>query len=207
MTFRATSRQYEQEGNALVYVFVFALIVIYLVLAAQYESFRDPLIILIALPTALFGALLPLNIGGFLGFASINIYSQIGLVTLIGLISKHGILMVDFANRLQETRGFSRRGAIEEAAAVRLRPILMTTAAMVVGMVPLILASGAGARSRFDIGLTIFAGMAIGTLFTLFVTPAVYTFLARDHAAADGERKGAGAFGAGGAAGGAVRRA
>ncbi len=181
--FQGDSRQYEQEGNALVYVFVFALIVIYLVLAAQYESFRDPLIILIALPTALFGALLPLNIGGFLGFASINIYSQIGLVTLIGLISKHGILMVDFANRLQETRGLSRRGAIEEAAAVRLRPILMTTAAMVVGMVPLILASGAGARSRFDIGLTIFAGMAIGTLFTLFVTPAVYTFLARDHAA------------------------
>jgi len=181
--FQGDSRQYEQEGNALVYVFVFALLVIYLVLAAQYESFRDPLIILIALPTALFGALLPLNIGGFLGFASINIYSQIGLVTLIGLISKHGILMVDFANRLQETRGFSRRGAIEEAAAVRLRPILMTTAAMVVGMVPLILASGAGARSRFDIGLTIFAGMAIGTLFTLFVTPAVYTFLARDHAA------------------------
>jgi multidrug efflux pump len=180
--FQGDSRQYEQEGNALIYVFVFALIVIYLVLAAQYESFRDPLIILIALPTALFGALLPLNIGGFLGFASINIYSQIGLVTLIGLISKHGILMVDFANRLQETRGHSRRSAIEEAAAVRLRPILMTTGAMVVGMIPLILASGAGARSRFAIGITIFAGMAIGTLFTLFVTPAVYTFLARDHA-------------------------
>jgi multidrug efflux pump len=180
--FQGDSRQYEQEGNALVYVFAFALIVIYLVLAAQYESFRDPLIILIALPTALFGALLPLNIGGFLGFASINIYSQIGLVTLIGLISKHGILMVDFANRLQETRGHSRRSAIEEAAAVRLRPILMTTGAMVVGMIPLILASGAGARSRFAIGITIFAGMAIGTLFTLFVTPAVYTFLARDHA-------------------------
>jgi hydrophobe/amphiphile efflux-1 (HAE1) family protein len=180
--FQGDSRQYEQEGNALVYVFAFALIVIYLVLAAQYESFRDPLIILIALPTALFGALLPLNIGGFLGFASINIYSQIGLVTLIGLISKHGILMVDFANRLQETRGHSRRSAIEEAAAVRLRPILMTTGAMVVGMIPLIFASGAGARSRFAIGITIFAGMAIGTLFTLFVTPAVYTFLARDHA-------------------------
>jgi multidrug efflux pump subunit AcrB len=190
--FQGDSRQYEQEGNALVYVFVFALIVIYLVLAAQYESFRDPLIILIALPTALFGALLPLNVGGFLGFASINIYSQIGLVTLIGLISKHGILMVDFANRLQETRGLSRRGAIEEAAAVRLRPILMTTAAMVVGMVPLILASGAGARSRFDIGLTIFAGMAIGTLFTLFVTPAVYTFLARDHAAVMARERAAG---------------
>ena len=102
--FQGDSRQFEQEGNALVYVFVFALIVIYLVLAAQYESFRDPFIILIALPTALFGALLPLNVGGFLGFASINIYSQIGLVTLIGLISKHGILMVDFANRLQEAR-------------------------------------------------------------------------------------------------------
>ncbi|MGA8712544.1 MAG: efflux RND transporter permease subunit [Roseiarcus sp.] len=198
--FQGDSRQYEQEGNALVYVFVFALIVIYLVLAAQYESFRDPLIILIALPTALFGALLPLNIGGFLGFASINIYSQIGLVTLIGLISKHGILMVDFANRLQETRGFSRRGAIEEAAAVRLRPILMTTAAMVVGMVPLILASGAGARSRFDIGLTIFAGMAIGTLFTLFVTPAVYTFLARDHAAAIARERAAGHLAADGSA-------
>jgi len=100
--------------------------------------------------------------------------------------------MVDFANRLQESRGFSRRGAIEEAAAVRLRPILMTTAAMVVGMVPLILASGAGARSRFDIGLTIFAGMAIGTLFTLFVTPAVYTFLARDHAALIARERAAG---------------
>jgi len=187
--FQGDSRQYEQEGNALVYVFAFALIVIYLVLAAQYESFRDPLIILIALPTALFGALLPLNIGGFLGFASINIYSQIGLVTLIGLISKHGILMVDFANRLQEARGHSRRSAIEEAAAVRLRPILMTTGAMVVGMIPLIFASGAGARSRFAIGITIFAGMAIGTLFTLFVTPAVYTFLARDHARSTAKEK------------------
>jgi multidrug efflux pump len=195
--FQGDSRQYEQEGNALVYVFVFALIVIYLVLAAQYESFRDPLIILIALPTALFGALLPLNIGGVLGFASINIYSQIGLVTLIGLISKHGILMVDFANRLQETRGLTRRAAIEEAAAVRLRPILMTTAAMVVGMVPLIAASGAGARSRFDIGLTIFAGMAIGTMFTLFVTPMVYTFLARDHVAAMAKLRAAEHVGAG----------
>src|SRR5574337_283729 len=190
--FQGDSRQYEKEGNALVYVFVFALIVIYLVLAAQYESFRDPFIILIALPTALFGALLPLNVGGVLGFASINIYSQIGLVTLIGLISKHGILMVDFANRLQEREGLSRRAAIEEAAAVRLRPILMTTAAMVVGMIPLILASGAGAKSRFTIGVTIFAGMAIGTLFTLFVTPMVYTFLARDHAALIARERAAG---------------
>jgi multidrug efflux pump len=190
--FQGDSRQYEQEGNVLVYVFIFALIVIYLVLAAQYESFRDPFIILIALPTALFGALLPLNVGGVLGFASINIYSQIGLVTLIGLISKHGILMVDFANRLQEREGLPRRKAIEQAAAVRLRPILMTTAAMVVGMVPLILASGAGAKSRFTIGITIFAGMAIGTMFTLFVTPMVYTFLARDHAALIAKERAAG---------------
>ena len=181
--FQGDSRQFEQEGNALVVVFLFALVVIYLVLAAQYESFRDPFIILVALPTAMFGAMLPLNVGGFFGVASINIYSQIGLVTLIGLISKHGILMVDFANRLQEREGLSRRAAIEEAASVRLRPILMTTAAMVVGMAPLISASGAGAASRFQIGLTIFSGMTIGTLFTLFVTPMVYTFVARDHAA------------------------
>jgi hydrophobe/amphiphile efflux-1 (HAE1) family protein len=178
--FQGDSRQYEQEGSALVYAFIFALIVIYLVLAGQFESFRDPIIILIALPTAMFGALLPLNIGSIFGATSINIYSQIGLVTLIGLISKHGILMVEFANRMQE-EGMSRREAIEHAAGVRLRPILMTTAAMVVGMFPLILANGAGAKSRFEIGLTIFAGMAIGTLFTLFVTPAVYTFVARDH--------------------------
>jgi multidrug efflux pump len=181
--FQGDSRQYEQEGNALVYAFIFALLVIYLVLAAQFESFRDPIIILIALPTAMFGAMLPLNIGSILGATSINIYSQIGLVTLIGLISKHGILMVEFANRMQAEEGMSRREAIEHAAGVRLRPILMTTAAMVVGMLPLILAVGAGAKSRFEIGLTIFAGMAIGTIFTLFVTPAVYTFIARDHRA------------------------
>jgi len=155
--------------------------VIFLVLAAQYESFRDPFIILIALPTAMFGALLPLNLGGVLGLTSINIYTQIGLVTLIGLISKHGILMVDFANRLQQ-EGLSRREAIEQAAAVRLRPIIMTTAAMVLGMVPLLIAVGAGARSRFDIGLVIAAGMTIGTMFTLFVTPAIYTLVARDRA-------------------------
>ena len=146
-------------------------------LAAQYESFRDPLIILIALPTAMFGALIPLN----LGLATINIYTQVGLVTLIGLISKHGILMVDFANQLQESEGLGRREAIEQAAAIRLRPILMTTAAMVVGMVPLLIASGAGAASRFSIGLVIAAGMTIGTMFTLFVTPAVYTFVAKDY--------------------------
>jgi multidrug efflux pump len=177
--FQGESRQYVQEGNTLVITFVFALIIIYLVLAAQYESFRDPLIILIALPTAMFGALIPMN----LGLASINIYTQVGLVTLIGLISKHGILMVDYANHLQENEGLSRREAIERAAAIRLRPILMTTAAMVVGMVPLLTASGAGAASRFAIGLVIAAGMTIGTMFTLFVTPVVYSYVARDHAA------------------------
>lgn len=175
--FQGESRQFVQEGNTLVYTFIFALIIIFLVLAAQYESFRDPLIILIALPCSIFGALMPLNAG----LATINIYTQIGLVTLIGLISKHGILMVDFANKLQVNQGYGRRDAIEHAAAIRLRPILMTTAAMVVAMVPLLIARGAGAASRFDIGVVIAAGMTIGTLFTLFVTPAVYTYLARDH--------------------------
>ena len=178
--YQGESRQFIQEGNTLILTFVFALVVIYLVLAAQFESFRDPFIILIALPTSMFGALLPLNALGVMGMASMNIYSEIGLVTLIGLISKHGILMVEFANRLQE-EGMSRRTAIEHAAGVRLRPILMTTAAMVVAMVPLITAEGAGAKSRFAIGIVIAFGMAIGTFFTLFVTPAIYTLVARDH--------------------------
>jgi multidrug efflux pump subunit AcrB len=185
--YQGESRQFVQEGNTLIVTFVFALIVIFLVLAAQFESFRDPFIILIALPTSMFGALLPLNILGVAGAASMNIYSQIGLVTLIGLISKHGILMVEFANRLQVQEGFGRREAIERAASVRLRPILMTTAAMVVGMVPLIVAEGAGAKSRFAIGIVIAAGMSIGTIFTLFVTPAIYTLIARDHGGKRGE--------------------
>lgn len=188
--YQGESRQYVQEGNTLIITFVFALIVIFLVLAAQFESYRDPFIILIALPTSMFGAMLPLNLLGFVGQASMNIYSEIGLVTLIGLISKHGILMVEFANRLQQREGLSRREAIEQAAGVRLRPILMTTAAMVVAMIPLIIAEGAGARSRFAIGIVIAFGMSIGTLFTLFVTPAIYTFVARDHS--KGQHKEAG---------------
>ncbi len=174
------ARQYVREGNQLVLTFVFALIVIFLVLAAQFESLRDPLVILVSVPMSMFGALLPL----FLGLATMNIYTQVGLVTLIGLISKHGILMVEFANQLQLTEGLDRRRAIEGAARVRLRPILMTTAAMVVGLVPLLTASGAGAASRFSIGVVVVAGMSVGTLFTLFVLPAVYTVLAKDHAAA-----------------------
>ena len=179
--FQGESRQFVQEGNVLAFAFIFSLIVIYLVLAGQFESFRDPFIVLIALPTSMFGALLPLNILGVIGAASINIFTQIGLMTLIGLISKHGILMVDFANQMQRREGLSPREAIEHAAGVRLRPILMTTAAMVVGMIPLIVASGAGARSRAAIGIVIGAGMSVGTIFTLFVTPAVYSLLSRRH--------------------------
>ena len=175
--FQGESRQFVQEGNTLVYTFVFALIIIFLVLAAQYESFRDPLIILIALPTSIFGALIPLNAG----LATINIYTQIGLVTLIGLISKHGILMVDFANKLQEEQGYGRREAIEQAAAIRLAADPDDHGRHGRGHGAAAIAQGAGAASRFDIGLVIAAGMTIGTLFTLFVTPAVYTFLAQDH--------------------------
>ena len=175
----ADARQYVQEGNQLAVTFVFALIIIYLVLAAQFESLRDPIVILISVPMAISGALIPL----FFGLATINIYTQVGLVTLIGLISKHGILMVEFANELQLKEGLDRRTAIEHAARVRLRPILMTTAAMVTGLLPLLTASGAGAASRFSIGLVVVAGMSIGTLFTLFVLPAVYTWIATDHRA------------------------
>jgi multidrug efflux pump len=174
------ARQYVQEGNALVVTFVFALVIIFLVLAAQFESLRDPFVILISVPMSMFGALLPL----FIGVSTMNIYSQVGLVTLVGLISKHGILMVEFANQLQINEGLDRRRAIERAARVRLRPILMTTAAMVVGLFPLVTAAGAGAASRFSIGIVVVCGMSIGTLFTLFVLPAVYTVLAKDHVAA-----------------------
>lgn len=171
------SRQFMQEGNALLFAFVFAIIIIFLVLSAQYESFRDPLIVLISVPMSICGALIPLN----LGLASINIYTQVGLITLIGLISKHGILIVDFANQLQREKNLDKRAAVEEAAGIRLRPILMTTAAMVFGVLPLLIASGAGAVSRFDIGLVIATGLLIGTGFTLFVVPTLYTYLAEDH--------------------------
>src|SRR6201997_385730 len=174
------TRQYVREGNQLTITFVFALIVIFLVLAAQFESLRDPLVILVSVPMSICGALMPL----FFGLATMNIYTQVGLVTLIGLISKHGILMVEFANVLQVRVTLDRRRAIEQAARVRLRPILMTTAAMVVGLVPLLIATGAGAASRFSIGVVVVSGMSVGTLFTLFVLPAVYTVLAKDPLAA-----------------------
>jgi multidrug efflux pump len=175
------SRQYVQESSGFITTFGFALIIIFLSLAALFESFRDPVIILMSVPMSIAGALIFVSLG--FGGASLNIYSEVGLVTLMGLISKHGILIVQFANHLQ-TEGRSKREAIEQAAGIRLRPILMTTAAMVLGVIPLITASGAGAVSRFQMGLVIAAGLSIGTLFTLFVVPAVYLVIAGDHHAA-----------------------
>ncbi|MGD9601392.1 MAG: efflux RND transporter permease subunit [Gammaproteobacteria bacterium] len=175
--YAGVSRQYVQEGSALVVTLVLAAVVIYLVLAAQFESWRDPLIIMMSVPMSIAGALAFI----FLGFATINIYTQVGLVTLVGLIAKNGILIVEFANQLQRERGLSRREAIEEGAMIRLRPILMTTVSMIVAMVPLLTAFGPGAVSRFHIGLVIAAGLGIGTLFTLFVVPAFYLLLARRH--------------------------
>ncbi|MFC3550357.1 efflux RND transporter permease subunit [Lysobacter cavernae] len=189
------SRQFKQEGAAMLVTMAFALIIIFLVLSAQFESFRDALIMLVTVPMAICGALLVLNVlallSNILGFAgieafpgmSINIYTQVGLVTLVGVISKHGILIVEFANKLQLDRGLSKREAIEEAAAIRLRPVLMTTAALVFAMVPLLIATGPGAASRFSMGVVIASGMLIGTTFTLFVLPAFYLYMARDHSA------------------------
>ncbi|WP_309084974.1 efflux RND transporter permease subunit [Chelativorans sp.] len=168
------SRLEKEQGNTILIAFAMALIVIYLVLAAQFESFRDPLIIMMSVPLSIFGAIIPLN----LGLGTLNIYTQVGLITLIGLITKHGILLVEFANQQRELHHLSRREAIVASAKVRLRPILMTTAAMSLGVVPLILAGGAGAAARYSMGLVIFSGILIGTMFTLFVVPMFYTFIA-----------------------------
>jgi multidrug efflux pump len=178
LDYSGQSRQLMQESNAFIVTFLFALIIIFLALAAQFESFRDPLIILVSVPMSIAGALIFVALG--IGNATLNIYTEVGFVTLMGLISKHGILIVEFANNSQ-LEGLSKREAIEHAAATRLRPILMTTAAMVLGVLPLILATGAGAASRFSMGLVIATGLAIGTLFTLFVVPAVYLILGQNH--------------------------
>jgi multidrug efflux pump len=166
------SREFRAAGQSLTLVFLLALGFIYLVLAAQFESFRDPLIILVTVPLSMAGALGTLWVTG----GTLNVFSQIGLVTLVGLITKHGILIVEFANQLQE-QGRSRIEAVVEAAGLRLRPILMTTGAMVLGALPLAIAHGAGAESRSQIGWVIVGGMSFGTLLTLFVVPTVYTFL------------------------------
>jgi multidrug efflux pump len=168
------SRQEKEQGNTILIAFAAAVVVIYLVLAAQFESFRDPLIIMMSVPLSIFGAIVPLN----LGLGTLNIYTQVGLITLIGLITKHGILLVEFANQQREAHGMRRRDAIIASAKVRLRPILMTTAAMALGVVPLIISSGAGAAARYSMGLVIFTGILVGTMFTLFVVPMFYTFIA-----------------------------
>ncbi|AHG75486.1 transporter [Mannheimia varigena] len=204
--FRGESRQFIQEGNAMAMTFALAVVIIYIVLAIQFESWRDPLVILVSVPLAVSGALLVMNIpsamkGLFMGIAAgtgskdmmtfansiwtagytLNIYSQVGLITLVGLITKHGILMCEVAKEEQLNHGKSRYEAIVYAATIRLRPIMMTTAAMIAGLIPLLFAVGAGAIARFSMGMVIVAGLAIGTLFTLFVLPVIYTFLGQEH--------------------------
>jgi multidrug efflux pump len=171
--YNGQSREFRQSSSSLAFTFTLALAFIYLVLAAQFESFRDPFIIMLTVPLSMAGALLALWLAG----GTLNVYSQIGLVTLVGLITKHGILIVEFANQLQE-KGIERTQAVIDSATLRLRPILMTTGAMVLGTVPLALATGAGAESRQQIGWVIVGGLLLGTFFTLFVVPTVYSLLA-----------------------------
>ena len=172
-----SSREFRKSSDSLSLVFVLALVFIFLVLAAQFESFVDPFVILLSVPLSMAGALLALKLSG----GTLNVFSQIGLITLVGLITKHGILIVEFANQLRE-QGLTTLQAIKQSATQRLRPIMMTTGAMVLGAVPLALATGAGAESRRQIGWVIVGGMSLGTLLTIFVVPTMYTLLARKHA-------------------------
>ncbi|MDD4944410.1 MAG: efflux RND transporter permease subunit [Rhodoferax sp.] len=171
------SREFKKSSDSLTLVFALALLFIFLVLAAQFESFIDPLVIMLSVPLSMAGALLALKWSG----GTFNVFSQIGLITLVGLITKHGILIVEFANQLRE-QGMDMMSAVQQSAAQRLRPIMMTTGAMVLGAVPLALATGAGAESRHQIGWVIVGGMSLGTLLTVFVVPTMYTLLARQHA-------------------------
>ena len=171
-----SSREFRNASGSLAVVFVLALLFIYLVLAAQFESFVDPLVIMLSVPLSMAGALLALQFTG----GTLNVFSQIGLITLVGLITKHGILIVEFANQLRE-QGRTMLDAVRQSAVQRLRPILMTTGAMVLGAIPLALATGAGAESRRQIGWVIVGGMSLGTLLTIFVVPTMYTLLARRH--------------------------
>ncbi len=173
------SRQFVSEGGALYVTFLLAILIIFLVLASQFESIRDPLVILMTVPLAISGALVALAWGA----ATMNIYTQVGLITLVGLITKHGILIAEVAKEEQLHHGLNRIDAVKKAATVRLRPILMTTAAMVAGLLPLLFATGAGAVSRFGIGIVIVAGLSIGTLFTLLILPVIYSFIASSHKA------------------------
>jgi multidrug efflux pump len=172
-----SSREFRKSADSLALVFVLAMVFIFLVLAAQFESFVDPFVILLSVPLSMAGALLALKYSG----GTLNVFSQIGLITLVGLITKHGILIVEFANQLRE-QGLDALAAIKKSASQRLRPIMMTTGAMVLGALPLALATGAGAESRRQIGWVIVGGMSLGTLLTIFVVPTMYTLLARKHA-------------------------
>jgi multidrug efflux pump len=176
------SREFRESGQQLYFVFFLAIAFIYLVLSAQFESFRGPLVIMLTVPLAITGALVVMKLAG----VTLNVYSQIGLVMLIGLITKNGILIVEFTNQLRD-RGMEMLEALTEASSLRLRPILMTSAATVLGSVPLAVAAGAGSESRSAIGWVIVGGMSLGTLFTLFVIPVAYTYIAgeRHLAAAD----------------------
>jgi multidrug efflux pump len=190
LDYTGESRQLRSEGNTFIQTFALAITLIFLVLAAQFNSFRDPFVILAgSVPLAMFGAM----IFTFLKMpdpsvpfwthnwtTTMNIYSQVGLVTLVGLVSKNGILIVEFANKLQE-KGHTKRQAVQEAAMTRLRPILMTTGATIAGHFPLILVTGAGAAARNSIGLVLVGGIAIGSLFTLFIIPSIYMLVAKDH--------------------------
>jgi multidrug efflux pump len=190
LDYTGESRQLRTEGEKFLPAFTLAVILIFLVLAAQFNSFRDPFVILAgSVPLALFGALLftflkmpdpnvPFWTRGWT--TTLNIYSQVGLVTLVGLVAKNGILIVEFANKLQ-LQGHGKLDAVREAALTRLRPILMTTAATIAGHFPLTLVTGAGAAARNSIGIVLVGGLFIGTLFTLFVVPSIYMLVARDH--------------------------
>jgi len=175
------ARQFASEGGALYMTFIFAILIIFLVLASQFESVRDPLVILMTVPLAISGALVTLAWGA----ATMNIYTQVGLITLVGLITKHGILIAEVAKEEQLHHGLNRIEAVKKAATIRLRPILMTTAAMVAGLIPLLFSTGAGAVSRFGIGIVIVSGLSIGTLFTLFILPVLYSFVASSHKASE----------------------
>ena len=168
------SREYRASGSEIYFVFVLSLFFIYLVLSAQFESFTTPSVIMLSVPLSMTGALLTLLVTG----GTLNIYSQVGLITLVGLITKHGILIVEFSNQLR-AQGKDLMTAVVDAATMRLRPILMTTGAMVLGALPLALASGAGAESRSQIGWVIVGGMSFGTMLTLFVVPVAYSLLAK----------------------------
>ena len=180
--FSGSARQFVENGNTMMIAFGFAIILIFLALSAQFESFRDSIVILVTIPMAISGALIPLYLGQYMGasWASINIYTQLGLVTLIGLISKQGIMVVEFANHLQKVELLNKYDAIVKSSSQRLRPILMTVSAMVVGVIPLVLSSGAGATSRNCIGVVISSGLVIGAIFSLFVLPVVYMYIAED---------------------------